>query len=143
MCREKYVFEHNQIIHQCIIFRFQYSRLYLEVFIPGKMIIGCSISFYSKSINPSSYFPIGVLQFKLFIFAVWVLDWIRVRVQFNLNQRRKLESRGGNAFDMTIKKYSFGHGSRPMAAQVYRKRNFLTLQGIRQCRKMFIIFTRK
>lgn len=63
-----------------------------------------------------SHFPFGVLQFKLFIFAVWILDWIRVRVQFNLNQRRKLESRGGTVFDTAIKKHSFGYGSRPMAA---------------------------
>jgi len=91
--------------------------------------------FYTKIINLESYFPIGVLQFKLFIFAVWVLDWVRVRVEFNLNQRRKLESRGGTY--TLIKKHSFGvwkpSNDGTVLLEIY---NLLTLQGIRPCRKI-------
>jgi len=104
------------------------------------VISGCSISFLYKIINLKSYFPIGVLQFKLFIFAVWVLDWIRVRVQFNLNQRRKLESRGGTY--ALIKKHSFGawkpSNGDTVLLEIY---NLLTLQGICPCRKINNFYT--
>lgn len=94
----------------------------------GVEYIGCwlHLILFIQNLLIYSHFPFGVLQFKLFIFAVWILDWIRVQAQFNLNQRRKLESRGGNIFDTAIKKHSFGYGSHPMAAQVYRKYNLLT-----------------
>lgn len=95
-----------------------------------QVISGCSISFLQKIINIQNYFPIRVLQFKLFIFAVWVLDWIRVRVQFNLNQRRKLESRGGTY--TLIKKHSFGawkpSNDGTGLLEIYNL--ILTLQGI-------------
>lgn len=95
-----------------------------------QVISGCSNSFLHKIINIQNYFPIGVWQFKLFIFAVWVLDWIRVRVQFNLNQRRKLESRGGTY--TLIKKHSFGvwkpSNDGTGLLEIYNL--ILTLQGI-------------
>lgn len=109
-CIGKHLFKMSYyIILGTSIFQIYYGRLFFEVYMyQVNRLSDVPSRFYSESINPWSYFPIGVLQFKLFILAVWVLDWIRVRVQFNLNQRRKLESRGGNVFDMTIKKQSFG-----------------------------------